>query len=138
MSQHDIPELDTKGLRQFGLILGGMLCILFGFLLPWMWSWQSLPNWVFIGIGFVIIIWALLAPDSIRTLYNSWMRVALLIGNTVNMVILAIVFYLVIMPMGLVMRMLGKDPLRLKLDHQVKSYRVKCKVSPKSHMERPF
>lgn len=138
MARHDIPELDTKGLRQFGLILGGIFCFLFGLLLPWLWDWKSLPNWIFIGIGIVIIIWALLAPDSMRTLYNGWMRIALLIGNTVNMFILAIVFYLVIMPMGLFMRVLGKDPLRLKLDHQTKSYRVESKVNPKSHMERPF
>jgi hypothetical protein len=138
MARHDIPELDTKGLRQFGLILGGILCVLFGFLLPWLWNWDSLPNWVFIGIGIATIIWALLAPDSMRLLYYGWMRIALLIGNTINSIILAIVFFVVITPMGLVMRMLGKDPLRRKIDEQAISYRVASKARPKNHMERPF
>ena len=66
------------------------------------------------------------------------MRIALLIGNIVNAFILAIVFYLVIMPMGLFMRLLRKDPLRLKLDRQVKTYREKSELKPKNHVERPF
>jgi len=138
MAKHEIPELDTKGLRQFGLILGGILCVLFGFLLPWIWSWQSLPNWIFIGLGIAIIIWALLGPDSMRPLYYGWMRIALVIGNTVNSIILAIVFFVVITPMGLFMRMLGKDPLRRKIDKQAKSYRVVSKARLKNHIERPF
>lgn len=138
MARHDIPELDTKGLRQFGLILGGILCVLFGFLLPWLWNWDSVPNWVFIGTGIATIIWALLAPDSMKRLYYGWMRIALLIGNTINGIILAIVFFVVITPMGLVMRMLGKDPLRRKIDEQAISYRVASKARPKNHMERPF
>jgi hypothetical protein len=138
MAGHDIPELDTKGLRQFGLILGGLLCVLFGFLLPWLWNWDALPNWVFIGLGIATIIWALLAPDSIKPLYYGWMRIALLIGNTINSIILAIVFFGVITPMGLFMRILGKDPLRRKIDEQAKSYRVVSKARPKNHMERPF
>jgi len=138
MARHDIPELDTRGLRQFGLILGGILCVLFGFLLPWLWNWDSQPNWVFIGIGIATIIWALLAPDSMKLLYYGWMRIALLIGNTINSIILAVVFFVVITPMGLVMRMLGKDPLRRKIDEQAISYRVASKARPKNHMERPF
>jgi len=138
MALHDIPELDTKGLRQFGLILGGIFCFLFGLFLPWVWNWEFLPNWIFIGIGIFIGFWALIGPDSMGGLYRGWMYVALRIGNVINAFILSIVFYLVMMPMGLVMRLAGKDPLRLKLDSQAKSYRVESKVNPKSHMERPF
>ena len=60
MSQQEIPELDPKGLRQFGLILGGILAVVFGLLLPWKWEWNALPNWYWIGGGAVIAAWALL------------------------------------------------------------------------------
>jgi len=138
MSHNEIPELDTKGLRQFGVMLGGMLAVIFGFLLPWSWEWESQPNPVWIGIGIVVVAWALIAPDSMRSLYRTWIRVALQIGHVVNSVILAIVYFLVITPMGVVMRMMGKDPMRRKLDRNVDSYRVISKVADRDHVERPY
>jgi len=138
MSHNEIPELDTKGLRQFGVMLGGMLAVIFGFLVPRSWEWESQPNPVWIGIGNVVVAWALIAPDSMRSLYRTWIRVALQIGHVVNSVILAIVYFLVITPMGVVMRMMGKDPMRRKLDRNVDSYRVISKVADRDHVERPY
>jgi len=73
-----------------------------------------------------------------RGLYNGWMRVAMAIGNVINRIILAIVYFIVITPMGLVMRMMGKDPMHRKLDKSVASYRVISKVRDRDHMERPY
>jgi len=138
MSYNEIPDLDSKGLRQFGLVLGSILAVVFGFLLPWSWEWESQPNLVWIGIGIAVVAWALIAPDSMRSLYRSWMRVALQIGHVVNGVILAIVYFLVITPMGVFMRMVGKDPMRRELDKSVASYRVISKVRDRTHVDRPY
>jgi len=138
MSHHEIPELDTRGLRQFGLMLAGVLVLIPGVLLPWINQWQMLPNFYWIGGALIIAIWALTAPDSMRGLYRGWMRVAMLIGNVINFIVLAIVFYLVIFPMGAIMRLMGKDPLHRTLDCDAKSYRVISKVAPTNHVERPF
>jgi len=138
MSYNEIPDLDSKGLRQFGLMLGSILSVVFGFFLPWSWKWESQPNLVWIGIGFAVVTWALIAPDSMRSLYRSWMRVALKIGHVVNSVILAIVYFIVITPIGIVMRMMGKDPMHLRLDEKVASYRIISKVRDRTHVERPY
>jgi ABC-type uncharacterized transport system permease subunit len=138
MSHNEIPELDTKGLRQFGLMLGGILAVVFGLLLPWTWELDNLPNVSWIGAGAVVIGWALIAPDSMRGLYNGWMRVALAIGNVINTIILAIVYFIVITPMGVIMRLIGKDPMRRTLDGNVTSYRVISKIAAKNHVERPY
>lgn len=138
MSHHEIPELDTKGLRQFGLILGSILILVFGLLLPWIWNWNNLPNLQWIGTGAIVIAWALIAPDSMRGLYTWWMRIAMVIGNVVNTIILAIVYFIVITPMGSIMRMMGKDPMRRTLDKNVVSYRVISKVAARNHVERPY
>ena len=138
MSHHEIPELDIKGLRQFGLMLGAIIVVVLGFLLPWIWGWENLPNLLWIATGAGVIAWALIAPESMRGLYNGWMRVAMVIGNIINSIILAIVFFIVITPMGIVMRILGKDPMCRKLDSNVVSYRVISKVPPREHVERPF
>ncbi|NWF39487.1 hypothetical protein F3F96_10110 [Mariprofundus sp. NF] len=138
MSHHEIPELDTKGLRQFGLMLGAILAVIFGLLLPWAWEWENLPNLQWIGTGVIVIAWALIAPDSMRGLYNGWMRVALVIGHVINSIILAIVYFIVITPMGIVMRLMGKDPMRRTLDKTIASYRVISKVADRNHVERPY
>ena len=138
MAHHEIPELSSKGLRQFGLILGAILMLLLGVLLPWMQKWSSCPNLQWIGAGLVVLAWALIAPDSMRGLYIGWMRVVMVIGNAVNVIILAIVFFIIITPMSVVMRMMGKDPMRRALNTSVVSYRVISKVAARNHVERPF
>jgi saxitoxin biosynthesis operon SxtJ-like protein len=138
LSRPEIPELDTKGLRQFGLILGGILAVVFGLLLPWKWGWSALPNWYWIGGGAVIAAWALFDAGSMRGLYRAWMRLAMAIGSVVNAVVLAIVFFLLITPMGLLSRMMGKDPMRRSLDPNAGSYRVKSKVAKREHMARTY
>jgi len=137
MALHEIPELDTKGLRQFGLILGGILAVLFGLLMPWI-RGSNPPNVLWTGAGVAIITWALIAPNSMRGLYTWWMRITMAIGNVVNTIILAIVFFFVITPMGFMMRMMGKDPMRRRLDESVVSYRVMSNKHDKNHVERPY
>jgi len=138
MSHNEIPDLDTKGLRQFGLILGGILIVLFGFILPWSRDWGGFPNDLWIVTGSLVLIWALIAPGSMRGLYRGWMRIAMVIGNVVNRIILAIVYFIVIAPMGFVMRIMGKDPMRRKWDKNVSSYRVMSKFRDRNHVERPY
>ena len=138
MLHHEIPELDTKGLRQFGLILGGVLAGIFGLLLPWRWHGLDVPNWYWISCGAFVVLWALLAPDALRSLYRGWMHIALIVGAIVNALVLAIVFFLLITPMGFVGNLLGKDPMRRRLDPELKSYRVERKIPNRQHMERPY
>jgi len=138
MLHNEIPELDSKGLRQFGLILGGILIVLFGFLLPWSREWDGFPNYLWIMAGTLVVAWALIAPGSMRGLYRGWMRISMMIGNVMNRVILAIVYFIVITPMGVVMRLMDKDPMRRKLDKSVASYRVLSKVRHRNHVERPY
>ena len=67
----DIPILDKKGLRKFGLITAVMVSILFGFLLPFFLS-KPIPQvpWI---ISVVLVLWALVAPITLNILYRPWM-----------------------------------------------------------------
>lgn len=136
MLKHEIPELDKKGLRQFGLMMAGFIAGIFGLVLPWIWG-LSFPLWPWV-IGTVFLFWSLAAPASIRPVYSGWMRIAMVIGSVINYVVLAVVFYVVMLPMGLVMRAMGKDPMARKFDEALKSYRVISKEPSRKHMERPF
>lgn len=134
---HDtpIPVLDNKGLRDFGLVTGGIIAALFGLFFPWFLD-LPMPAWPFV-LGGLLAAWGLIHPPSLRPVYTCWMKFGLLLGRITTPIIMGIVFFLVIFPMGLVMRLGGKDPLARKLDPGASSYRVTGRDSGSS-MERPF
>ena len=73
---------------------------------------------VSVALGFV----ALVVPVVLAPLNRLWTRFGLLLHKIVSPLVLGIMFYLVITPMGLVMRLLGKDPLRLRRDQDAATY----------------
>jgi hypothetical protein len=126
----------TNELREFGIIFGAILVMLFGFLLPWIFDWglQIWPWWVFVITGSMAIIY----PLSLKAFYNLWMLFGSVMGWINTRLILGIIFYLVFVPFGLVIKLFGKDLLSLKLESKITSYRVINKVSEKDNMENPF
>jgi hypothetical protein len=133
---HAIPELDRKGLREFGLTTGGILAVLFGLLFPWLLS-RPYPLWPWIIAG-VLVGWALAAPATLRAFYRLWMRLALLLNRITTPVVMAAVYFLVITPLAFIMRIAGRDPMARRFDTSAKSYRIPIKKRSKEHMERPF
>ena len=133
---HVIPELDKKGLRQFGLMAGGFVIGIFGLLFPWVKN-SEIPLWPWI-LGAVFIAWALIAPSSIKHLYKVWMTIAMFIGSIINRIVLSIAFFGVLLPIGLIMRLTGKTPIQSDLDKDAESYRVISVLDKKEKMEKPF
>jgi hypothetical protein len=133
---HAIPELDRKGLRRFGLVTGAIVAGLFGVLVPFLLSAKA-PVWPWVLAG-VLGAWALLAPQTLRPLYRAWMRLGLLIGRVTTPLILGLVFVGLFLPMGLVMRLAGRDPMRRRFDPSATSYRVPAHTRTRESLERPF
>ena len=65
---------------------------------------------------------ALVWPGVLAPLNRLWTRFGLLLHRLVSPLVLGVMFFLVITPMGLVMRALGKDPLRLQRDRAARTY----------------
>ncbi len=133
---HPIPELDRKGLRQFGLLTGGLLAALFGLFFPWLLT-TGLPLWPWL-VGGILALWALVAPTSLRPVYRAWMRLALLLSRITTPLILGIVFFLVILPVALAIKVVGRDAMARRFDETTTSYRVPSRQASREHMEKPF
>ena len=150
---HEIPILDEKGLRDFGVVTGLVLIGLFGFLFPWLFTdssflhrynfWgalnppQTALRWPFM-LGGLLIVWSLIAPRSLKGIHYVWMRFGLMMSKVMTPLIMGIVFYLMFAPIGVVMRVMGKDSMARKLDDSVDTYRVISKDNPIKNLERPF
>jgi hypothetical protein len=153
MTMHEIPQLDRKGLRDFGVVTGLIIIGLFGLFLPWIFSgvslfhaydfWGALDpavtalRWPFM-LGGLLVVWGLVAPMSLKGLHRNWMRFGLMMSSVMTPLIMGIVFYLVFAPVGLVMKLLGKDSMARKLDANADTYRLISKDNPIKNLEKPF
>lgn len=133
----NIPTLDNKGLRKFGLTTGVIIVVLFVAFFPWVFDATKMPIWPWVLAG---LLWvpALLLPSVLRPVYTTWMKIGHGIGWVNTRIILGVLFYIMVLPMGLIMRLFGTDPMSRKLDKSVSSYRKESVREPKDRLEKPF
>lgn len=135
-SDHAIPDIDRKGLRSFGLTTGAIVAALFGLFFPWLLE-RSIPLWPWIILA-ILGSWALVAPASLKPVYRGWMRFGLLLSKITTPIIMGLVFFVVVLPAGLVLRLLGKDPMHRRFDAAAGSYRIESVKPTKENLENPF
>lgn len=130
-----IKELDRRGLREFALTTGGIVAVLFGLFFPWILE-RPVPRWPWI-VAAILAGWGLVAPTSLRGVYRAWMRFGLLLSTVTTPLIMGLVFFLVVTPMGLIRRLAGKDSLARRF-HTQESYRIGSHKAPVRNLEKPF
>ncbi len=129
--------MDDKGaktpaeLRRFGLALGAGLSVLGSILF---WREKSAAPWI-LGVAATLLLFAILSPRVLGPLEKVFARVARVVTAALTYLVLTLTFLLVITPIGLVMRLLGKDPLALKPAPDQPSFWVK--VEPEGPTTRP-
>jgi hypothetical protein len=96
--------------REFGLIVGGILALLGCW---WFYRHKFIPlAYYFIAGGSLGILFALLIPRALFYPRKAWMSLAEGMSYVMTTLILGIVFFLVVTPIGLIKRFFGWDPLR--------------------------
>ena len=91
--------------------------------------WSLIVSTVFLFLG-------LINSKILTPLNKIWFKFGLLLGRIVSPVIIGVIFFLVVTPTALIMRLIGKDLLNLKFNkHQ--SYWIE-KTGPKSKMKNQF
>jgi hypothetical protein len=133
---HEIKHLDSKELREFGIVTGAIVAVLFGLFFPWLLGTDT-PLWPW-GLAGMLGIWALVAPTTLQPIYSVWMRFGLLIGSITTPLILGVVFFVLIMPTGLIMRALRYDPMARGFNDKMSSYRIPSRKCDSKSVERPF
>lgn len=78
-------------------------------------------NYWFLSISALFFALAAVLPTALKPAYIAWMRLAALLGWVNSRLILLVIFYLAMLPIGLVMRLFGKDPLERKIDKNIDS-----------------
>ena len=87
-------------------------------------------------IAFIFLILALLNSKILTPMNKIWTRFGLFLGNFISPIVMGIIFFFVVTPIGLLMRLFGKDILNLK-KNKFSTYWIK-KTNQKSNMEKQF
>ena len=123
-------------IRKFG-ILFALICAAVGGYLFWkesaLWSWFGIAGAFFLVTG-------LFVQAVLRPVYSGWMMFAFVLGWVNTRILLGVFFYLIITPLGFVMRLAGKDLLDQKIDRQASTYwkkRERIPLDPK-RIEQQF
>lgn len=107
-----------RELRKFGLTMACAFAVFGGLFL-----WRVKPVWPYLfGIAALFLISGVIIPKALAPLEWAWMKMAYLLGQVMTRVILSLAFYLVITPLGLIMKMFGKDQLHRKFDRSASTY----------------
>jgi hypothetical protein len=111
----------TASNRNFGLVFAGFFAVV-----GTLGLWQHSGRWpIWLGLAVVMLGLAMAAPKVLAPLNWAWTRFGLLLHAIVSPVVLGIIFYLCIAPIGLLMRLSGKDPLRRRYEPAADSYWIK-------------
>ena len=101
--------------RKFGFSVG------FAFLalgaLAW-WRGRTLTSDVFFCIGGLLVAAALVVPARLGPVERAWMRLALLISRVTTPILMGVVYYVVVTPTGLLMRVFGRSQLTSRRDRE--------------------
>jgi len=125
----------NQDLRKFGLIVGS----LFGLLGVWpaLVHGRALRTWA-VTLAGVLAVSALVFPRSLAHIHQGWMKVGHVLGWINTRIIMGVIFFVLFTPLGLVMDLMGKDPMLRRFEPNLDSYRVKKGTRPTSHMNLQF
>ena len=112
---------DRKKLVEFSRVLAIALVVLAAFIAYKTHAWQAAdragalrPSLILAGVAVLLATLGVVAPRALRPVYLVWMGLSFPLGLVMTNLIVAIMFYVIFTPVGLVMRMGGRDPLQLK------------------------
>lgn len=125
----------AKDLRTFGLLVGGIF-LLMG-LWPLVLRGEGPRLWA-IGLGSSLMVLGVAFPLSLKPVYAVWMRIGHALGWINTRIVLGAVFFGLITPIGLLLRLFGRDAMHRGFASDSSTYRVIRHPRPRTHMKNQF
>ena len=111
-------ELKVSSDRSFGIVF----TFVFLAVGAWVVSGGQSKGWLFFVSAALFLVVAIARPSILGPLNRAWAKLGLLLGQVFNPILLGVVFFLVVTPMAVIRRLLGKDSLHLKSKSNLESY----------------
>lgn len=108
----------TSSDRSFGIVFAAVFAVI-GL---WPFLFGGAVRWWSLAIATVFVVLAALRPGQLAPFNRLWFKFGLLLNSIVSPIVMGLLFYLIITPFALFMRLTGKDLLHLKHDPKAQSY----------------
>lgn len=132
-----IDKKNTKALKEFAVTMSWAFPAFFSLLLPWLFSFQF-QYWP-LAISVTLMALWLIKPEWIYYPYKGWMTVAGIIGWVNTRIILGFCFYFLFLPIGRLMKLLGKLDYQDKIDNsKTSNYQINTTKTDSKSLENPF
>ena len=122
MSSENNPQSSAPNAldnRVFGLIFAAIFVVIGCW--PLLFGHGGARLWALV-IAVAFTVPALLFPKVLSPLNALWAKFGMLMHKIVNPILMGLIFFVTVLPTGIVMRLLGKDPMQRKFDHDSNSY----------------
>ena len=126
-------------LRNFGFIMAGMIALIFGIIMPFLFS-HNIYFWPWI-VSSLFLITAIISPAILKPVYALWMKFSHIMNWINTRLIISIMYYFIITPISLLMKLFGHDPMSRKITNEKISYRIinyHSKEKSIDDLKRPF
>ena len=120
--------------KSFGVVFSIVFLIVS--LYPLLIHSKGLRIWALV-VSIIFVLLAFLAPKILVLPNKLWFKFGILLGSIIAPIVMAFVYFSTVLPTGLIMRLLGKDLLKQKLDKKAKSYWIK-RSEPIGSMRNQF
>jgi hypothetical protein len=128
----DSLEIELPSNRKFGLFFTTVLTIAGGYFLT---EASNYFAYILGGLAALLLLITLMNSELLLPLNKLWMRLGYLMGLIISPIVLGIIFFVLFTPIGMFMRILGRDELRLKPKPTISYWKVR---SPNEVMEDSF
>lgn len=108
----------TSSDRSFGVVFAVVFALI-GFA-PWVLSGDI--RWWAVAVSASFLVLSIAAPRALAPLNRLWTKFGFLLHRIMNPLIMGFMFFLVVTPIGVIMRVLGKRPMQIELDDEAESY----------------
>ena len=135
----DDAPIEVGGNRAFGCTVGTIAMVIGAAKAAFALEVTPISLSIF-AAGAALLLVGIIAPSRLSVLNRLWLQLGAALAKVVNPVVLALLFILAITPLALVMRLMGKRPLRLAPDRAASSYWIAREVADgqPSNMTRQF
>jgi hypothetical protein len=127
---------DTRELRRYGLGLATLVVVAFWLVVPWL-RGRPMPAWP-LAVGGALALLAVAWPAAVWPVHRALLPVARVLAVVNTWLLLGAVFFGILLPVGWVLRRLGRLQYRPGFQPELKSYRVDVPADHATRLEEPF
>ena len=125
----------NRQLRSFGFVVGAGFAVIG--VLPAIIRHHGVRTWP-LAMSLALFAAAVIYPPVLRPFQRVWMAFGETLGWINSRIILTVIYYLIIVPIGAIRRMSGSDPMRRNYDRSATTYKIPRARRPASHMQRQY